>query len=228
MPKKGTHISFGDELIHLKSSELKTYPVAAALSIKPDAIFNYLSVVVGQTVEPGTVLAEKKSFVGKKTAQSDVTGVVDRIEYELGNITVRFGSSSPVGVISAFFEGILENVDGEKSLYTVSFAQGHQFEFKKVSQNAGGELCTFDEKNFFTITADEVAGRIALLENPQVHLLSKLEALDAAGCISGDNVPPTALPVAVFLHKKDAAELTSLKKHLFVFSEYEKKGVAYS
>lgn len=228
IPKKGDTIAIGDELISIQSTEYNTYPVAKILSIKPEVIFTYLTIVVGQEIEAGTILAEKKSLVGKKSIVSDVAGVIDHIQYETGDIVVRFGSSGKDTVTRAYFKGVLEDIDGKKGTYSVSFKGGREFKLKNVAGDAGGELLFMNEKDFFTITAENIDGKLIFLDNPQIHILSKLEALGAVGCISSLEFPSTNVPHATFENKRDTEELMRLKKAYFVFSQLENKGVAYT
>jgi len=227
IPEESTSIKIGDPLITFHSSEQKVFAVASALSVKPESIFNYLSIVVGQEVSPGTLLAEKKALVGKKQLQSDIEGVVDRIVLETGEIVVLFGSKATGQSKEAWFNGTIKEIDKDKNTFKVSFKDGHEFTLKSATMDGGGKLFKMDDKDFFTVGADEVAKKIVILENPQVHIISKLDALDAAGSISAMEFPPSDFPTATISTKKALEELFHLKKDYCAFSALELKAVAY-
>lgn len=227
IPEKGASVKIGDPLIKLQSSELKTYDIAQALSINPDNLFSYLTIVVGQQVSPGTILAEKKSFVGKRRAESDIEGVVDRIQLETGEIIVRFGSKATGKEKKSWFTGTIHEIDTDKKTFTVAFKDAHDYSLKTVNMDGGGELYTMEEKDFFTIGSDEIGTRVILLENPQVHIISKLDALDAGGCVSPNDFPSSDVPSATMKSKKDFDELLHTKKKYCALSKLDMKAVAY-
>lgn len=227
IPEKGASVKVGDPLITYHSSELKIFDIADALSIKPDNLFNFLTIVVGQQVSPGTVLAEKKSFIGKKRAESDIEGVVDRIQLDTGEIIVRFGSQATGKEKASWFSGTIHAINPDKNTFTVSFKEGHEYPLTSVNMDGGGELFTMDEKDFFTIGSDEIGTRVILLENPQIHIMSKLDALDAGGCLSPNEFPLSDVPSATLKSKKDFEELLHTKKKHCAFSKLDMKAVAY-
>jgi hypothetical protein len=227
IPEKGTSVKLGDPLIQFHSSETKIYDIAMSLSVKPDAVFNSIAVVVGQQVSPGTILAEKKALIGKKQVQSDIEGVVDRIELETGNLIVRFGSKATDQTKKSWFEGTIHAIDTDKKTFDVHFKDGHEYPLSWANMDGGGELAQLDEKNFFTFGSDDVMEKAILLENPQVHIISKLDALDAGGCISTEAFPNSDVPCATLAKKKDFEELLHTKKKYCVFSASSLTAVVY-
>lgn len=225
--KKGDAIKIGDPLFNLQSTDVISYDIARMLSIKPDAVFSYLSIVVGQEVAPGTILAEKKALIGSKKAQSDVLGVVDRIQVDTGEIIVRHGTKASGATKTAWFTGMLTEIGNDKKSFTVTFKDATQLKLKSVNLDGGGELFTMNDKDFFSIGVDEIGHKVILLEHPQPHILSKLDALDAGGCISAENIPNSDVPSAVTATQKDFVELLHSKKKYCAFSLLDMKAVLY-
>ncbi len=228
IPKKGATICIGDNFIKVGQADFRIYPVATQLSIRPEAIFTHLTVVVGQAIEPQTILAEKKSMVGTKKIVSDISGIIDKINYETGDVIVRFGSSEKSNTTPAFFNGTLEEIDIKKGVFTVSIPSKHEIKLKNVSGNGGGEIVFLSEKDFFTITSDEVSGKVVFLDNPQAHVVSKLEALDTAAILSDDPIPSTILPHATLQNKSDMELFSKSKPMHIVISELESKAILYA
>jgi len=227
IPKIGDSVAFGDPLFTMHTAEFKIFNIAQTLSIQPENIFSYLSIVVGQQVSPGTLLAEKKSIIGKKRAQSDIEGIVERIQLDTGEIIISIGSVASSQTKNSWFHGTLHEVNEENHTFSVTFKDGHQTPLSSVSMDGGGELMKMDEKDFFTMGSDDIAHKIMLLENPQVHIVAKLDALDAAGAISTEPFPSADFPTATVSAKKDFDELLHSKKKHCAFSKIDLIAIDY-
>ncbi|KXK09412.1 MAG: hypothetical protein UZ22_OP11002001094 [Microgenomates bacterium OLB23] len=222
LPKKGDAVKIGDPILQFQSSDFITYDIARVLSIKPDMVFSHLTIVVGQEVSPGTILAERKGFVGKKQAQSDVTGIIDRIQLETGEIVVRHGTQSTDKVQKAWFNGTVHNIAEDGKNFTIAFKDADEVKLSTVNMDGGGELFVMEEKDFFSIGTDEIGHKVILLEQPHVHIISKLDALDAGGCIAPTDIPPSDVPSAKTSTEKVFKELIHTKKVLcFLSARYE-------
>jgi hypothetical protein len=90
---------------------LQTIRLNEKLGVEPREVGQYLTVQVGEQVEPGQLVAETKGLFGrlfKMRAEADVAGVIESVSEVTGHVLVR-EPSIPVDV-TAYVEGVVSDV----------------------------------------------------------------------------------------------------------------------
>jgi hypothetical protein len=70
-------------------SKFKAIDLAKSLGVKPEKVFDFLKVSLGDNIKKGDLLAAKKTLLAKKEAYSSVSGVLDRLEEATGRIIIK-------------------------------------------------------------------------------------------------------------------------------------------
>src|SRR3989344_7551399 len=109
--KPGQFVDFNSPFLENKITSDITIPVSDKLHIPSDKIFNYLKKFVGDPIEEGEVIAEKKSLINNYTVVSSSKGVIKEINHQTGEITVST-TGIQSGYSKAYFKG--EVVELEK------------------------------------------------------------------------------------------------------------------
>lgn len=224
--KPGQKVKVGDPFYSSLDEEEASISVVTTLGIKPADIFQYVTVVVGDTIKQGDVVAERKKFVGKKTTTSEVEGTVKHIDHAAGSIVVATYSSRG-GTVQTFFTGEIKDVDTKALTVSVNVGKGVEIP-AKGDVDCGGELAVFDEKEYFSITMEDVRDRIILTHTLQSHIETKLEALDAAGVIYVKGTPEGEIPCIKLSKKEDFDILAKGTQSHVVYSTHDNKLYAYT
>ena len=87
--KEDQLVDFKTPFFEFKTKKDINISVAKKLSIKPDKIFRYLKKLVGETIEKGEIIAEKKTFLSSKKIVSSHSGLIKEINHDLGEITLE-------------------------------------------------------------------------------------------------------------------------------------------
>src|SRR3989344_3063360 len=226
--KKGTAVAIGDKFYSLSSQKDLAVPISSPLKINPGRIFQHLDVTVGQEVEKGTLLASKKTFLGRKSVTSENKGTITKVDHETGEVTISGGQSTS-GVVTAFFNGEIVDYDKQKYLVTIAINKGDAFELKEVSENGGGKIVHIDiTANYFSLTEEDLKGKIILIDELQNHMTAKLEALGAMGILTLKGAAQTDLPVGKVKLIDDFKKLATGNYTYVIFSSSEKKAIAYN
>lgn len=223
--KKGKKVSPGEPFYSVQEHSETVVEIASKLRIKPQDIFQCVKVVVGQDVDKGLILAEKKQLLGSKKILCAYSGTVSHINHESGTIHIHAKTDGGC-IFNTFFSGTITEIHSKKHTLTVDIGDAFSFDLQNVTDQAGGALSHIDASAMLTATSEEISDRIILIDSVQSHNLNKLEALDASGILYLDGTPETQLPSAQFVKKEDFSKLES-GKYAFVLVT-KVKGYAYT
>lgn len=110
--EKGSRVGPDDVVARaMLPGALQTIRLNEKLGVEPREVGQFLTVQVGEQVEPGQLVAETKGLFGKlfkMRAESDVSGVIESVSEVTGHVLVR-EPSVPVDV-TAYVEGVVCDV----------------------------------------------------------------------------------------------------------------------
>lgn len=215
--KAGQKVDFDTPLYEEKvMEEMKIY-ISQKLDVSPKKIFHYIKKVVGDTVELGEVIAEKKSFMGGRRYKSEFTGTLKEINHNDGSILVSV-STSKNNVQKSFFKGEVVKVEGRELHLKVAHAV--EYGAKDVSAPFGGQVL-FLKSEHALVSEEEIASRVVIAETITSYTQMKMEALGASGFITLHHLSETSdAPRALFKQIKDFEDaLRHALPHCFVDRE---------
>lgn len=176
----GQNVDFTTPFLENKFVSEITIPVAKKLNIPSDKIFNFLKKFVGDTVEKGDVLAEKKGLITNSKVLSGTKGVLKEINHNTGDLIIS-SLTSKSGFISSFFKGeATEIVDHQLKL---KVKDSHEFNLKQSNSEFGGEAFYLKDTSK-PIFAPQMLNKIMICETITPYLLIKTEALGIKGFIT--------------------------------------------
>ena len=163
-----------------KISSEESIVIAKRLHIPSDKIFKYLKKFVGDTVNKGEILAEKKSLITTLSILSDFSGIIKEINHNDGNVIVS--TITPQSKqIKAYFKG--EVFELEKNQLKIKVEKVQEFDLKQVTANFGGE--TFYLKDASKPISDpQTSNKIMVIESITPYLKTKAEALGIRGFVT--------------------------------------------
>lgn len=231
VPAKGSTIDIGDPLFTISQTTSISVNISTELSIKSDDIFLYVTKTIGDTVQKGEVIAQKKKLVGSKQIQSPETGVLEGIDHTTGDIRIRVSEEQNLlqtnSQTPSFFKGKITDIDIKKHILTIDLAQAEDINVKTIPSTFGGPLYFFsDESLFYTATEKDISGNVIVIADLKNHIAAKFETLGAAGFIYLHGQDPTDVPDVV-MSKTEFDRLVNAKKKYILFSTREKKVVIY-
>lgn len=224
--KKGQKVKIGDRFYASQKEASSHIQLSKKLGVKAQDIFQYTKVIVGNSIKKGAIIAEKKKFIGKKRVASPYSGTVKHIDHISGDIIIQT-SSKDSNKVKTFFTGEVRQIDNKKHLIELEIAKPLSISAKGTG-DIGGEIYAFDEKDYFSFTAEDIKDRIILIHTVQSHIESKIEALGGAGIIYVSGKPDSSLPTIKCTKKEDFERLQSGKYAYVIFSTREKKAFAYN
>lgn len=223
--KKGQKVKIGDPFYATTSEEDAIISFVKELGIKAQDIFRYTKIVIGDTINIGDIVGEKKKLLGKKTLVSNVAGKVKHIDYSTGNLVVSTASAHE-NTTSAFFAGEVTNISEEGTFIEVDIGKAHEY---KASGKAdcGGMLSKLSDKDFYSYSADEIVDKMILIHSLQSHIEAKTDALGASGILyvegdTTDTIPTVKIDESVF------EALTTSKDIYMLFTTHEGKLFGYN
>jgi len=177
--KENQSVDFQTPFFELKTKKNINIPVAKKLSIKPDKIFRYLKKLVGENIEKGEVIAERKTFFSSQKIVSSNSGVIKEINHDLGEITLEINEKDEQ-IRSCYFKGKIKKI--EKNKIEIDIEKKIEVEGKNIEKDLGGEV--FYLKETEQITADKINKKIVVSETLKSFNQIKIEALGALGFIT--------------------------------------------
>ncbi|OGK42521.1 hypothetical protein A3A46_01380 [Candidatus Roizmanbacteria bacterium RIFCSPLOWO2_01_FULL_37_13] len=205
--KSGQKVHFGDPFLEDHIRYEITVEVSKKLRIHSDKIFKYLKKFVGDPVNKGELLAEKKGLIKTHTIISEYTGLIKEINHYEGNVIIST-SKSQGNQVKAFFKG--EVVEIIKNQLKIKVEETHEFNLKQASKNFGGQTIYLKDSSK-PIFATQTASRIMVIESINAYLKAKAEALGISGFVTLKNPPQdSSLPKAQIKSIEDYKKIIHL------------------
>lgn len=222
---KGDHIEPNDILFSVHSSALTTIQIADRLHIKPEAIFHYLSKIIGEEIKKGDIIAEKKGKVFSNKVLAEHTGLLKEIDHHAGSISILVAQEEQDGKLAGF-DGDVEDIIDHKIVIKVK--NGVEVGLKSASMDGAGELFYFNsESMYFDTNEEDLEHKIILIEEIKQHIAAKCEALGCAGFLYLAGSVETDLPAGQLKNREDYILLKEKKKKYTIFSLDDKKVIVY-
>ncbi len=195
--------------MHGASSDTVSVNIAAHLGIAPSEIFLSVKKVVGDKVDQGEVLAQKKTMLSVKKFISPQEGWVREINHEDGSMMIEVAASN-AQAMECFFAGVVERFTSSQICIKVSTSK--EFPLLSCDASFGGKVSFFSQQEVHELTEQEVARHVVFTPHVTPYEQSKIEALGAAGfvtesALATDEVPPKA----VLKLKTDMAKIKSTR-----------------
>lgn len=178
---RGDRVDFQTPLSKRFEATYEYMQVAKDLGISPESIFMHLIKVVGENIKRGDSIAEKKTFLGKKSVHSDFEGTVHEVNHQEGIVTIQTLQETG-SILHSFFMGEIEGVDGTQISLKVKSSQSFDLEF--AGCDFGGELLIASSaKNLSQLTTDDVSQKVIVIKEISNADAVRLDVLDEAGLI---------------------------------------------
>lgn len=186
IPKKGDHISFSDNLFNLYESRIITVPITHPLGVKPDKIFQVISIGIHDEIQKKTVLAEKRKLFGHKQILSPCAGKIIHINHIDGTINIKELNNSldkkQKKTVHSFFTGNIVGIS--RDTCTVEIEKGEELQIDFSEKDFGGRLVRVKtESEWFTLNEEILKDAILVSEHITKSQAAKSEALGCVGFI---------------------------------------------
>ncbi|OGK19049.1 hypothetical protein A2866_00390 [Candidatus Roizmanbacteria bacterium RIFCSPHIGHO2_01_FULL_39_8] len=223
--KKNQSVDFQTPYIERKTHTDSSIAVSTELGIKPDAIFRYLKKFVGDQINKGDVLAEKKVLLGYRKITSEFSGTIKEINHYQGEIVLSITEDTKEKALS-YFRGEVEEVTRHHIKLSVKSAK--EYELKRASANFGGEA-VYVKNQSTNLNAENTADKILVIESLSSYMASKAEALGIKGMITfKDFQEKPAIHLALLKNTADLAKIFSLSLPYCVITKESSKIYFYS
>lgn len=206
--KAGQRVDFDTPLYEQKvRKEIKVF-ISQKIDVSPKKIFQYIKKLVGESIEEGEILAEKKSFMGSRSYKSEFSGILKEINHTDGSVLVEV-SLSESSVQKSFFKGeVTASGDGAVHL---KVERAKEYEAKEGSAVFGGKAY-FMKNEHDILSEEEVEGCIIVCEEITSYAQMKMEALGASGFLTLHHLSEKSdAPQALFKQIKDFEEASKHK-----------------
>ncbi len=220
----GDTVKFDDMLYSFYNENTVTLNISDQLKIKPEGIFHYLNKIIGESIQKGELIAQKKGALFTQKVISEYTGVLKEIDHRLGTITLNVVSDDEKD-IRADIEGEVEKVEGNKIALKVK--GGTSIPLKEVNKDGMGDVFIFPEEAYFSATEDEIDNKIIVMKELKTHILAKCEALGCNGFIALTGTNSSNLPCAFLNKETDYATLQKHSNSHIIFTVEDKAIILY-
>lgn len=215
--KVGQKVTFDTPFLEKKTATDIHVPLAKTLGIPPSKIFRYLKKFVGDHIEKGETLANKKTFLSTRTILCEHAGTIKEINHTEGAMVISVFEGKK-NSIPAYFTG--EVVEMKKNELSLKVNEAKEYASKTAGTDFGAE--TFFLKDTSTQLTDiEVQNKILVCESLSSYAQSKTEALGVKGFISvKDPSDAVTVPYAIL---KNADDLKKIFHSHFPYCLVDKK-----
>lgn len=180
--EENTSVKLDDPFYSVGTDKTHDIQVAEMLHIKPADIFKYAKVSVHDTISSGDIIAEKKSLLKKNVVKAPIDGVISAIDHEEGVISISSENDSEQ-ITPTFFAGEINTLDLENNTINITLPNGFAFDVQSIDNDCGGKVSFIEEKDTFTLDADDVAGNILITKHVHPHIEAKADTLGASGIV---------------------------------------------
>ncbi len=220
----GQKISLGEPLIEESTTEELSVTISSNLGIKPQDIFQYCSVLVGDSVAPGDILAQKKHLLSHKKVTCETIGVVKHIDHTTGTMTLTQASANKQHITSPV-AGEIRDINPDEGTISIEIGPADQFPAHS-SQDCGGKWVYLTQKDIFSCDEDDIRDGCIFIHTSQTHVTSKMEALGAR-CIMAVDGPDPEIP-CIRISEEDAEKISQTSHTHVVYSVHDTKLYAYT
>lgn len=216
--KSGQEVDFTTPLVKKGSQEEKIIPLSTALKITPSKIFLHLKKFVGDEIQKGELIAEKKSFLDKKQYLSEYDGTIKEIDHENGSLVVTTTKETSQ-IIYSYFKGKVSEC--KKGEVTLEVKDSKKYAVKEVTADFGGPVLFVKEEELVTISPEEVKGKVVFSEGLKSYNQSKLEVMGVVGFVSNHSISDSTPPP--FAKVKEGADWEQIHKTKLPYCLVDKK-----
>lgn len=203
--------------------EIKIH-IAQKLHIAPHTIFNHLKKFVGDEIDKGELLAEKKSLFTTAYCRSEFAGVIKEINHTEGVVLMGIRTEDDIKYLSPL-QGSVEEVS--KKEIKIKINKAKEYETKEVNGRMGGRS-VYIQSEYDVISEEMVNGAIIIAEKLTSYSQMKHEALGAVGFVLGRHLVEIAsTPHAVVKTIQDFEAIKKNKSPYCFIDEVSGKIVFY-
>lgn len=204
--KEGTNVVWGEQPIYEKNESEVNIEVAAELKIPPKAIFKYLHVSLGEVLEKGAIIAERKSMLSKVSLVAPERGEVRAIDHDAGTVTLIVRES---GEAHFTFEGTFTKSDKQDLVFSVP--EGTEYEVLGSLSKTFGAKTSYIH-NAEEITLDRCEDKVIVTSLQDTMAVSKMAALGPVAIVTTSAVYiGSDIVLLVIKHKGDWQDLLKHK-----------------
>ncbi len=215
--KSGQQIDVGTPLYEQEIRKETSIFISQKIDVAPQKIFNHLKKLVGDSIQKGEVLAEKKSLLGSKQYVSEYSGTLKEVNHVEGSVLIDIYLGEEEGVTSNV-KGTIDSIKG--GFIQVKLQGVKEYPAKEATHTWGGKAVylahdpdLYDE--------EKINGYIVVAEKIKAYHEAKFEALGARGFILLHSPTDSCMvPHAVFKQIKD---YTEVQKHHAPYCYIEEK-----
>ena len=215
--KVGDKVDLGSPFYQRKKTSDEIIEAAKKLDIKPEKIFKYTVRYVGENVNSGDVLAQKKGLLGSNKVTAKHSGILKEINHIEGTIVMSLEHEEE-SVVGCYFKGEIKEITA--STLRLVVGKGIEITASKSPQLFGGMVVYFsspDKQEF-----SDASGKIVVSQTLSHYQTSKLEALGAKGFITLALIE-TQIPYAQIAHEADYSKIISDRySHCLIDDTYSK------
>lgn len=201
---KGDMIKIHDSFA-TQSKDSVTVEVASELSIPVKDIFKYLTVTLGDMLEEGTVIAQKKGLLHTTKLYSPLKAEVRSIDHTQGTVTLMRSYTQEDAFL---LEGVFEGKDKGEVLLRVKEGMVSEVDFA-VNRMFGGDVSYVHSEP--SVELELCKDKIVVTETDSSIEMAKIVSMDPVALITGTVVYYSSSIPLVKL--KPAALKEVMKKH---------------
>lgn len=196
--KAGQKVDFNTPLFEQVPRRDVHIIISDKIKVPSMKIFQYIKKVVGETIQKGEVLAEKKSLLSVTRYKSEWEGVLKEINHTDGSVVIETASVN-TQVKNAFFCGVVGKI--EKNIVYLEIEKMKEYEAKEISSSFGGPIFILTKGD---LNEEMIQGRVIVAESVGEYAQIKIEALGCAGFITLKKLSEaTVCPKVLFSKIKD-------------------------
>ena len=178
LPKR---VRFDETIFKIAKKKKEVLNIAKELKIEPEKIYNYLKKLIGERVEKGEILAEKKTLFSKKTFQSPFSGRVVEINHFSGTLTLETQEAESFEEFKGLQGEIVEK-KGNKLVVDLKDLIALKVKKTNLPNLLAGRLSKIEKEKNFEKT--DVENQIVLIEKTSDYIENKLLALKTKAIIT--------------------------------------------
>ena len=172
-------VDIDSPFLKVNSPKKTSVPIAQSLGISPKKIFLHLKKFVGDSIKPGDLLAEHKTFLSAKQFLSDVEGIITEIDHQTGSIIIE-AVSNDADVLNCFFRGTVGEVS-PPDILELRVNQANEYPIFPIKEYIGGAVSYYTGVH---LSEDEIENRLIIAEEIVPYDQIKYETLGARGFIT--------------------------------------------
>jgi len=176
--KEGEAIEWGKKSLKEKLEKLESVDIAASLGILAKDIFKYLKVTIGQRLNRGELIAEKKSFFKKRDLLAHEEGEVKSVDHTLGTLTYAVEH-----IIEVPFALQGEFMKKDADFVYIKVKEGTEYALNFSAEKTVGGECRYIFKDT-DVTLENCVGKIVVSNSKSTIDEAKVYALEPYALVS--------------------------------------------